>query len=140
MAFARPHAGGNRHMSTPPPTRWRHFAHGADIGVHGEGDSPAAAFAQAALALAAITTPPDGVKPQREVEVRCAAPDLELLLVDWLNALITAAATETPGVRPVRCRDSGRTRRRAGGSPAAPAASRSTGTVINSASRRRARR
>jgi SHS2 domain-containing protein len=93
MAFALPHAGGSRHMSTPA-TRWRHFAHGADIGVHGEGDSPAAAFAQAAFALAAITTPPDGVTPQREVEIQCAAPDLELLLVDWLNALITAAATE----------------------------------------------
>jgi SHS2 domain-containing protein len=28
------------------------------------------------------------VKPQVLVQVRCEAPDLELLLVEWLNALI----------------------------------------------------
>jgi SHS2 domain-containing protein len=83
-------------MSEPAPTGaagWSHFEHGADIGVRGIGDSPAAAFAQAALALTAVVTDPAGVAAREEARFSCTAPDLELLLVDWLNALIGALAT-----------------------------------------------
>lgn len=66
---------------------WEHFAHDADIGVRGWGETPAQAFEQAACALTAVVTHTD-VVPQTEVCVSCAAPDLELLLVEWLNAII----------------------------------------------------
>jgi len=66
---------------------WEHFSHDADIGVRGFGATPAEAFAQAALALTAVVTRAD-VRPLAAVAVTCAAPDLELLLVDWLNAVI----------------------------------------------------
>ena len=70
-----------------PTTGWRHFAHDADIGVCGYGPSIEIAFEQAAQALtAAVTGVP--VEPRTEVAVRCEAPDVELLLVDWLNAVI----------------------------------------------------
>ena len=72
---------------------WEHFDHGADIGVRGYGASPDDAFAQAALALTAVVTDPATVNPAVAVTIACEAPDLELLLVDWLNALIYEMAT-----------------------------------------------
>lgn len=71
---------------------WSHFPHGADIGVRGRGPTPAAAFEQAALALTAIAVDPATLAPTRTESFACEAPDLELLLVDWLNALITRGA------------------------------------------------
>ena len=73
--------------------RWEHFPHGADVGVRGIGPTRAAAFAQAALALTGAITDPEAVAPTEAVEVGCSAPDDELLLVDWLNALVFEMAT-----------------------------------------------
>jgi SHS2 domain-containing protein len=67
--------------------RWEHFPHDADVGVQGWGTTAAQAFEQAAYALTAVITHAE-VKPQLLVRVRCEAPDLELLLVEWLNAII----------------------------------------------------
>ena len=67
--------------------RWEHFAHDADIGIRGWGRTPAEAFEQAACALAAVVTQTT-VLPQLDVHVSCTAPDLELLFVEWLNAII----------------------------------------------------
>jgi tRNA nucleotidyltransferase (CCA-adding enzyme) len=69
------------------PGRWEHFPHDADVGVRGWGPTPAVAFEQAAQALTAVITDA-AVKPEATVEVTCEAPDLELLLVEWLNAII----------------------------------------------------
>ena len=66
---------------------WEHFPHDADVGVRGFGATPAEAFEQAALALTAVVTRAP-IEPLSRVEVRCEAPDLELLFVDWLNAII----------------------------------------------------
>jgi len=73
---------------------WETFPHGADIGVRGEGVDLAEAFANAALALTSVITEPTGVRAYREVALACHAPDLEILLFDWLNAVITAMAVE----------------------------------------------
>ncbi len=72
---------------------WEHFAHESDIGVRGLGASRAEAFEQAALALTAIVVNPAGVKAATRIGLRCEAPDSELLLVDWLNAVIYEMAT-----------------------------------------------
>lgn len=74
--------------------RWEHFPHGADVGVRGWGTTPAEAFEQAALALSAIVTDAE-VRPQISLEVRCEAPDIELLFVEWLNAIIYEMATRS---------------------------------------------
>lgn len=66
---------------------WEHFAHDADIGVRGWGATVAQAFEQAACALSAVVTDAD-IEPQTMVRVSCDAPDLDLLLVEWLNAVI----------------------------------------------------
>ncbi|HXH04780.1 MAG TPA: archease [Candidatus Competibacteraceae bacterium] len=73
--------------------RWEHFQHEADVGVRGIGATPAAAFAQAALALTAVITDPQRVEAREAVTIRCGAPDPELLLADWLNALVYEMAT-----------------------------------------------
>jgi len=73
--------------------RWEHFAHIADIGVRGIGSTVEEAFEQAALALAAVTVEIETVNPQEAVDIRCDAPDVELLFADWLNALIFEGAT-----------------------------------------------
>jgi tRNA nucleotidyltransferase (CCA-adding enzyme) len=76
---------------SPSPTAadvgWEHFAHDADIGVRGWGPTIAEAFEQAALALTAVVTDAE-VAPQISVDVTCDGPDLELLFVEWLNAII----------------------------------------------------
>jgi SHS2 domain-containing protein len=77
----------------PAPARWEHFIHVADVGVRGLGPSLAAAFEQAAVALTAVITDPDTVRPLKTVEIRCEAPDSEILLADWLNTLVFEMAT-----------------------------------------------
>ena len=74
--------------SSEPSSSWAHFPHDADIGVVGVGPTKAEAFRQAALALTAVVTDPDTVAPLHAVPVTCQAPTDELLLVEWLNALI----------------------------------------------------
>lgn len=67
---------------------WEHFPHGADVGIVGVGTSLDEAFEQAGLALTAVVTDPKRVRPTEAVDVTCDAPDVELLLVEWLNALV----------------------------------------------------
>jgi tRNA nucleotidyltransferase (CCA-adding enzyme) len=79
-------------MSAVPPPGWSHVDHDADIGVCGTGPTPAAAFEQAALALTAVMTE-EPVATRKAVPIACAAPDAEMLFVDWLNALVFEMAT-----------------------------------------------
>jgi len=67
---------------------WEHYEHGADIGVRGIGATMAAAFEQAAMALTAVLTDPATVSGLEAVEIACEAPDPELLLAEWLNAIV----------------------------------------------------
>lgn len=77
--------GPESHAACRP--KWEHFAHDADVGVRGHGATAAEAFEQAAGALAAVVTDAE-VEPRTEVGVTCDAPDIELLFVEWLNAVI----------------------------------------------------
>ncbi len=67
---------------------WSHFAHGADIGLRGEGQTKAEAFEEIGRALTAVVTEPDSVAAEESLSLHCEAPSDEVLLVDWLNALI----------------------------------------------------
>lgn len=77
---------------TPAPAEcapgWEHFSHSADIGLAGFGPTRAEAFRQAAIALTAVVTDPARVARTSCVPVACHAQGDELLLVEWLNALI----------------------------------------------------
>lgn len=67
---------------------WEHFPHDADIGVVGVGPTKAEAFRQAATALTAVVTDPALVAPLTPVPIECTAPNDELLLVEFLNAIV----------------------------------------------------
>jgi tRNA nucleotidyltransferase (CCA-adding enzyme) len=84
----RPHC-----LNIMPGTYWEHFPHEADMGVRGVGATMEEAFEQAAVALTAVITDPEGVAPLEEIDVECEAPDDELLFAEWLNALIYQMAT-----------------------------------------------
>lgn len=72
---------------------WEHFDHEADIGVRGVGSTLAQAFEQAALAMSAVVTPLENIATSEAVAIECSGDDPEMLLVDWLNALVYEMAT-----------------------------------------------
>lgn len=74
--------------------RWVHFSHMADMGVCGVSDTLAGAFEQAAVALTAVVYPPHKLCPTETVTLYCQDNDLELLLYDWLNAVIYEMSTK----------------------------------------------
>ena len=61
--------------------------------MRGVGASIESAFEQAAVGLTAVITDSDAVDTDVVLEIRCNAPDRELLLTDWLNAVIYEMAT-----------------------------------------------
>ena len=73
---------------------WEQFPHDADVGLRGWGPSIEVAFEQAALALTGIVTDAE-IAATTRVEVACEAPDVELLLVEWLNAIIYEMAVRS---------------------------------------------
>ena len=68
---------------------WEKFGHNADWGVRGIGATIEEAFEQAATAMTATITNPLKVDHLEELDISCAAPDDELLLVEWLNAILS---------------------------------------------------
>jgi len=67
---------------------WEVFAHGTDIGVRGFGETRAVAFEETAYALTSAMTDPANVRQADEIDIVCSAPNDELLLREWLNAVI----------------------------------------------------
>ncbi len=72
---------------------WELFPHEADMGVRGSGRSKEEAFEQTAVALTAVISDPASIEAKEMVEIACEAPDDELLLVNWLNAVVYEMAT-----------------------------------------------
>lgn len=67
---------------------WSHFSHDADMGVRAHGTTREEVFEQMALGMSALITDPSRIEPVEDVAIACEAPSLELLLVDWLNAVV----------------------------------------------------
>jgi SHS2 domain-containing protein len=70
------------------------FEHGADIGIRGFGSSMKEAFENSAIALYSVMVNINAVNPLEERTVTVSAPDRELLLVEWLNALLSISDIE----------------------------------------------
>lgn len=64
------------------------FDHTADIGVRVHARSLDDLFSEAAVALTTTICDVDDVRPDDERPIELAAPDLERLLVDWLDELL----------------------------------------------------
>lgn len=83
-----------RNKPNPKTARnWEHFHHVADVGVRGYGDNLCEAFEQAALAMVAITAELESIGTGQSVTVELEAPNVEILLADWLNAIVFQMAT-----------------------------------------------
>ena len=72
---------------------WSHFPHQGDVGVRGCGSTPAEAFENAARAMTAVVAPLEAIRGGTTATVACQASDIEILLVDWLNAVIYEMST-----------------------------------------------
>ena len=62
--------------------------HTADVGILAQGETLAETFAQAALGMFSFMTDISQVQERQTRLVEVAAPDIESLLVAWLNELI----------------------------------------------------
>lgn len=87
------------------------FDHTGDVGVSLTGRTLDELFGSAAQAFADTITPLDGIEPRRPEELDVAAPELDLLLVDFLSELLYRFDTRRTLVRDaqveVRERDGG---------------------------------
>ena len=70
---------------------YEYFDHDADIGVVGRGATAEEAFESAAEAMFALMADPASLRDSAEISVSFVEDDLELALVQWLNALLGAA-------------------------------------------------
>jgi SHS2 domain-containing protein len=70
------------------------FEHEADIGIRGVGSSIEEAFEAAAVAMYSVMVKVEAIKPLEQKNVTASAPDRELLLVEWLNALLSLTDVE----------------------------------------------
>ena len=62
--------------------------HTSEIGILARGETPAEAFGQAARGMFSIMVHLEAVEERRVRRVEVVAPDIEALLVTWLNELI----------------------------------------------------
>ena len=70
------------------------FEHEADVGIRGFGGSVEEAFQNAAVALYSVMVNIHAVEPREVRTVTVNASDRELLLVEWLNALLSLSDIE----------------------------------------------
>lgn len=74
--------------------RFETFEHEADVGIRGYGRTMEEAFAHAAVALYSVMVQVDRITPREKRDIEVTAPDRELLLVEWLNALLSLSDIE----------------------------------------------
>ncbi len=74
-------------------TGWEHYSHTADMGIRGFGSTKEQAFAQAALAMIAVSVELKTIRCDEQVEISCHGDDEELLFIAWLNGILYEMAT-----------------------------------------------
>jgi len=74
---------------------WEHYSHPSDIGIRGTGDTVEEAFVQAALAMTAVMCELSRIEAKQEVEIVSGRiDDIEILFVEWLNAIVYHTAVD----------------------------------------------
>jgi SHS2 domain-containing protein len=68
------------------------FEHYADVGIRGKGETIEKAFEEAAKAMFSVMVELDSVEKKESVEIKAEAGELDLLLVEWLNALLSESS------------------------------------------------
>ena len=72
----------------PRRKKYRQLSHTADLGLRIRGATPEELFENAGAALTAVLTDRRRLRRQKVEEIEVEAPDLEALLVAWLNRLL----------------------------------------------------
>jgi len=72
--------------------RYETYSHTADAGVRGYGSTVSEAFEGVAMATFSLMADIDKVNPKIKTEIKLKADSLEVLLVKWLNELISLAS------------------------------------------------
>ncbi|RJR41579.1 MAG: archease [Deltaproteobacteria bacterium] len=72
----------------PRPIKYRQLSHTADLGLRIWGVTPEELFENAGEALTAVLTDRRRLRLKETEEIAVEAPDLEALLVAWLNRLL----------------------------------------------------
>ena len=67
---------------------WREIDHTADLALEVHGRDLGDLFISAARGMSELIAAPDSSSPGRAVPLALDAPDVETLLVDWLNELL----------------------------------------------------
>jgi len=99
-------------------TGFSYFEHDADMGIVGRGATLERAFESAAEAVFAVMAEPGSLRESLEVSLSFTEDDVELALVQWLNALIGAAREHGAAFRRFSLsRDGSRWNARAWGEP-----------------------
>jgi SHS2 domain-containing protein len=75
--------------------KWQELDHTADLSIHVRGGDLQDLFRTAAQGMFALLTDVDAVPPAERFEIALEAPDVEALLVDWLNELLYLGEKET---------------------------------------------
>ena len=70
---------------------YSYFDHEADIGIVGKGSTVESAFVQAAMAVFAFMADLSKISSRQVLHIQFEETDLELALVEWLNALLGQA-------------------------------------------------
>jgi len=63
--------------------------HTADMGIRGWGENIETAFEEAAMAMAGLMADIGQLRIQRRIELECSEPELEDLLIEFLNRLLS---------------------------------------------------
>ncbi|HWI14535.1 MAG TPA: archease [Burkholderiales bacterium] len=77
--------------STGTRYHFRYFDHDADVGITGSGATLEESYESAAAATFALMTELPSVQCRRTVKITFEEADVELALVQWINALLAAA-------------------------------------------------
>lgn len=67
---------------------YEYLDHKADLGIRGIGTTLEQAFGEGAQAMLAAMANLDTVQCNRSISVRCSAPDIPFLFVEWLNEIL----------------------------------------------------
>jgi len=67
---------------------YEYLDHTADVGIRGIGSTLEEAFSEGALAMLATMADVGAVQSAQNWPIRCTAPDLAFLFVEWLNEIL----------------------------------------------------
>jgi len=67
---------------------FEYLDHTADVALRGTGETPEEAFCEAARGMWSLMVDLDAIRPEESVRVDRTAERLDLLLVEWLSALL----------------------------------------------------